>query len=79
MLRGSQHALRSSMSKIRNFALHITPAQKQALKRLADNSGMTLTKYVEEVLNDAVKDRSLFKVTTQRVSPAEKGKIAARV
>jgi len=69
----------SDMTKTRNFALHITSSQKQALKRLAENSGMTLTKYVEEVLNGAVKDRALFKVTTERVSPAEKRKILADV
>jgi predicted DNA-binding protein len=69
----------SDMTKTRNFALHITSPQKQALKRLAENSGMTLTKYVEEVLNGAVKDRALFKVTTERVSPAEKRKIPAGV
>jgi predicted DNA-binding protein len=77
MVRNMHYA--HDMTKTRNFALHITSSQKQALKRLAENSGMTLTKYVEEVLNDAVKDRSLFKVTTQRVSPAEKRKIAAGI
>jgi predicted DNA-binding protein len=76
MVRNMHYA--HDMTKTRNFALHITSSQKQALKRLAENSGMTLTKYVEEVLNDAVKDRSLFKVTTQRVS-AEKRKIAAGI
>ena len=66
------------MTKTRNFSLHITSSQKDALKRLAENSGMTLTKYVEEVLRGAVQDRALFKVTTERVSPAEKRRLAVR-
>ena len=65
------------MTKMRNFALHITPAKKQALKRLAERSGMTLTKYVEEVLNSAVQDGAEFKITTHRVSPAERRRVMA--
>jgi predicted DNA-binding protein len=65
------------MNKTRNFALHITPSQKQTLKRLAENSGMTLTKYVEEILDSAVKDQAIFKVTTERVSSAKRRKVPA--
>ena len=65
------------MTKMRNFALHITSAKKQALKRLAERSGMTLTKYVEEVLNSAVQDGAEFKITTHRVSPAERRRVMA--
>jgi predicted DNA-binding protein len=67
------------MNKTRNFALHITPGQKQTLKRLAENSGMTLTKYVEEVLNSAVQDRATFQTRTERISVAKKGKVPAGV
>ena len=65
------------MTKMRNFALHITSAKKQALKRLAERSGMTLTKYVEVVLNSAVQDGAEFKITTHRVSPAERRRVMA--
>lgn len=65
------------MTKMRNFALHITPAKKQSLKRLAERSGMTLTKYVEEVLNSAVNEGAQFKITTHRVSTSEKRRAMA--
>ena len=65
------------MTKMRNFALHITPAQKEKLKRLAAASGMTLTKYVEELLNSAVNERAEFKTTTERVSASERRRVPA--
>ncbi len=58
--------------KARNFALHISPSQKDTLKRLAENSGMTLTKYVETVLNTAVQDRAVFATRTERVPAPRK-------
>jgi predicted DNA-binding protein len=65
------------MNKTRNFALHISPYQKEALKRLAENSGMTLTKYVEEVLNDAVREQELYEVRAHKVTPANKRRLSA--
>jgi hypothetical protein len=58
--------------KSRNFALHISPSQKATLKRLAEDSGMTLTKYVETVLNSAVQDRAVFAIRTERVPALRK-------
>jgi hypothetical protein len=65
------------MTKARNFALHITSTQKEALKQLAEASGMTLTAYIEQILNDAVTDRSLFRIKTERVPASEKQKVMA--
>lgn len=65
------------MTKARNFALHITSTQKQALKQLAEASGMTLTGYIEQVLNEAVADRSLFRIKAERVPVSEKQKVMA--
>jgi hypothetical protein len=65
------------MNKTRNFALHISPSQKDALKRLAENSGMTLTKYIEEVLNDAVREQELYEVRAHKLVPANKRGVTA--
>jgi len=62
------------MTKTRNFALHITEAQKENLKRLAAASNMTLTRYIEEVLNEAVAQGDLFEVTAQKVASPEKAR-----
>jgi predicted HicB family RNase H-like nuclease len=65
------------MNKTRNFALHISADQKERLKRLAAESNMTLTQYIEEVLNEAVSGQNLFEVVTRRVPAAEKRKVAS--
>lgn len=62
------------MTKTRNFALHITEAQKENLKRLAAASNMTLTRYIEEVLNEAVAQGDLFEVRAQKVASPEKAR-----
>ncbi len=77
MARNMQYTHR--MTKMRNFALHITPAKKQALKRLAERSGMTLTKYIEEVLSGAVNEGAQFKITTHRVSGSGRAQARAAI
>jgi hypothetical protein len=68
------------MTKTRNFALHITDDQKANLKRLAAASNITLTRYIEEVLNEAVAQGDLFEVKAHKVASPEKTRtaIAAR-
>jgi stress response protein YsnF len=40
---------------------------------------MTLTKYVEEVLNSAVQDRATFKVRAERVSASKQREVTAGI
>jgi hypothetical protein len=64
------------MTKTRNFALHITDDQKKNLKRLAAASKMTLTRYIEEVLNEAVAQGDLFEVKAHKVASPGKARRA---
>lgn len=54
--------------KPRNFSIHISPETKDVLKILAKDSGMTLSQYVEAVLNETVTDKPIFKMVPIRVS-----------
>lgn len=45
----------------RNFAIRLSPEQKEELKTLAKESGMTLSAYVEAVLREALDSRDVFK------------------
>lgn len=65
------------MNKMRNFALHISADQKERLKQLAAHSNMTLTQYIEEVLNDAVREQNLFEVRAHKISGSDKHKFAS--
>ena len=65
--------------KTRNFALHITEQQKENLRRLAKASNMTLTRYIEEVLNEAVAQGDLFEVRAHKVASPNEARTATAV
>ena len=67
------------MTKTRNFALHLTEDQKEGLKRLAAASNMTLTRYIEEVLSEAVTQEDLFEVKAHKISLPEKARVVTTV
>lgn len=48
-------------SKRRNFSLHIPDEKKDALKKLAEASGVTLSEYVEAVLETSIKNSDVYK------------------
>lgn len=67
------------MTKTRNFALHITEDQKENLRRLAAGSNMTLTRYIEEVLNQAVAQGDLFELKTHKITSSGQAQRATAV
>jgi predicted DNA-binding protein len=60
----------------RNFALHISPEQKEALKSLAAASGMSLTRYIETVLENAVRQREQYELRAHKVEPEKSAELA---
>lgn len=51
----------------RNLAIHLPEDRKKQLKELAYSSGLTMTQYVEAVVNEALDHRAIFKILTRRI------------
>ncbi|HKK17041.1 MAG TPA: hypothetical protein VJ952_00050, partial [Opitutales bacterium] len=50
-----------TMKQPRNVSLRLDPKQKAELKSLANASGMTLSAYLETILNEAVQERPVYR------------------
>lgn len=52
----------------RNLSIHITPEQKEELKALAKDSNLTLSAYIEAVLNEAVLNKDKFEIKIRKLA-----------